>query len=111
MPRGGPRTSRENLKKPPRLGRPRGIFFYGSGRREGVDSGRHAAGRPVVDLLAPSGAPGVVAAMKNAFRTGERICLRPLEVEDGEQLRAWLNDPETHQYLALHRPLSAAAER
>lgn len=49
--------------------------------------------------------------MKNAFRTGERICLRPLEPEDGELLRGWLNNPENHQHLALTRPLSAAAER
>lgn len=49
--------------------------------------------------------------MKNAFRTGERIFLRPLEVEDGETLRSWLNNPEIHQHLALFRPLSAAAER
>lgn len=49
--------------------------------------------------------------MKNAFRTGERIFLRALEVEDGELLRAWLNEPENHQHLALYRPLSAAAER
>jgi diamine N-acetyltransferase len=49
--------------------------------------------------------------VKNAFRTGPRIALRALEVEDGETLRAWLNDPENHQHLALYRPLSAAAER
>ena len=49
--------------------------------------------------------------MKNAFRTGERVALRPLEVEDGDLLRSWLNDPEIHQHLALFRPLSGAAER
>jgi RimJ/RimL family protein N-acetyltransferase len=49
--------------------------------------------------------------MKNAFRTGERIHLRALEVEDGDALRAWLNNPENHRHLALTRPLSAAAER
>jgi RimJ/RimL family protein N-acetyltransferase len=49
--------------------------------------------------------------LKNAFRTGERIYLRPLEVEDGELLRAWLNNPENHQHLAQYRPLNAVAER
>jgi RimJ/RimL family protein N-acetyltransferase len=49
--------------------------------------------------------------MKNAFQTGERIFLRALEVEDGELLRSWLNEPENHQHLSHSRPLSAAAER
>jgi RimJ/RimL family protein N-acetyltransferase len=49
--------------------------------------------------------------MKNAFRAGERVCLRPLEVGEGEALRAWLNDPENHQFLALFRPLNGLEER
>lgn len=49
--------------------------------------------------------------MKNAYRSGERLCLRPLEVEEGEILRAYLNDPENHQYLARFRPLNGREER
>ena len=49
--------------------------------------------------------------MKNAFRTGERIYLRPLEVEEVPLFQVWLNDPENQQYLQRFRPLNAAEER
>ena len=49
--------------------------------------------------------------VKKAFRTGERIFLRPLEVEDAPLLQVWLNDPENHQYLARFRPISGPEER
>ena len=49
--------------------------------------------------------------MKNAFRTGERIYLRPLEAEEAPLFQAWLNDPENHQYLQRFRPLNGAEER
>lgn len=49
--------------------------------------------------------------MRNAFRSGERICLRPLEVEEAPLFQAWLNDPENHQYLLRTRPLNGAEER
>src|SRR3954470_5813797 len=49
--------------------------------------------------------------VKNAFRTGDRIFLRPLEVEDGPLIQVWLNDTENHQYLARFRPLNGAEER
>ncbi len=49
--------------------------------------------------------------MKNGFRAGERIYLRPLEVEDQEACQGWLNDPEIHQYLMRSRPLNRAEER
>jgi RimJ/RimL family protein N-acetyltransferase len=49
--------------------------------------------------------------VKNAFRTGSQVALRPLEVEDAPQLQRWMNDPEIHQYLRQFRPLTAAEER
>jgi len=49
--------------------------------------------------------------MKHAFRIGERVALRPLELEDAELLRSWFNNPEIHQHLGQHRALNAAAER
>ncbi|HZE98613.1 MAG TPA: GNAT family protein [Planctomycetota bacterium] len=49
--------------------------------------------------------------MKNAFRTGERVILRPLEVEEVPLFQAWLNDPGNLQYLQRVRPLNAAEER
>lgn len=49
--------------------------------------------------------------MKNAFRTGERIAFRPLEIEDLESCQGWLNDPEVHQYLQRSRPLNRVEER
>lgn len=49
--------------------------------------------------------------VKNAFRAGERIVLRPLEGEDAPLFQEWLNDPENHQYLRRFRPLGLAEER
>ena len=49
--------------------------------------------------------------MKNSFRTGVRIVLRPLEVEEAPLLQHWLNDPENHQYLHRWRPVTALEER
>lgn len=49
--------------------------------------------------------------MSNAFRTGPRICLRPVEVEHGPIFQAWINDPENHQFLARYRPLNGAEEK
>ena len=45
------------------------------------------------------------------FRTARRIAFRPLEVEDLEVCRAWLNDPEIHRHLGRFRPISRAEER
>jgi len=47
----------------------------------------------------------------NAFRSGQQIVLRPLEVEDAPLLQRWLNDPEIHQYLYRFRPVTAVEER
>lgn len=48
--------------------------------------------------------------MRNAFRTGERIYFRPVEVEEGPIFQAWLNDPENHQYLKRYTALSGTEE-
>lgn len=49
--------------------------------------------------------------MSNAFRTGQRICFRPVEVEHGPIFQAWINDPENHQFLMRTRPLNGAEEK
>jgi len=49
--------------------------------------------------------------MKNAFRSGPRICFRPAEIEHGPIYQAWINDPENHQFLARFRPLNGLEER
>lgn len=49
--------------------------------------------------------------MKHAFRAAERVALRPLELEDGELLRSWINDPDVHQHLGRFRAYDAAAQR
>src|SRR5512133_2029225 len=41
---------------------------------------------------------------------GERLRLRAAEREDLPHFVAWLNDPEVHYFLAMHTPLSQAAE-
>ena len=49
--------------------------------------------------------------MTNAFRTGERVVLRPLEVEEAPLLQRWVNDPEVHRFLYRFRPVSLTEER
>ncbi len=49
--------------------------------------------------------------MKNPFRIGARVYLRPLEGEDLPRLQRWFNDPEVTRYLSTTRPMSAADER
>ncbi len=49
--------------------------------------------------------------MRNAFREGQQIYFRALEVEDGALFQAWLADPENRQYLQRLRPLGAVEER
>ena len=49
--------------------------------------------------------------MNPAFRTGQRICFRPLEIEHAALFQGWLNDPENHQYLKRFRPISAREEK
>jgi RimJ/RimL family protein N-acetyltransferase len=49
--------------------------------------------------------------MANAFRTGQRVFFRPLEIERAALFQDWINDPENHQYLKRTRPINGAEER
>lgn len=49
--------------------------------------------------------------MKNPFRIGKRIYLRPLEPEDATALLPWANDDEVTRFLLLWRPQTLADER
>jgi len=49
--------------------------------------------------------------VNGAFREGKRISFRALELEDESACRAWVNDPENHQYLQRFRPLNRTEER
>lgn len=49
--------------------------------------------------------------MKNAFRIGERVCLKPAEVEEAPLYQAWLNDPANLQYLGRFRAMNGVEER
>lgn len=48
--------------------------------------------------------------MKNPFRIGRTIYLRPLEREDAPLFVVWLNDPEVTRTLSMHRPVDLATE-
>ena len=48
--------------------------------------------------------------MKNPFRIGTTIYLRPLEREDAPRIQAWINDPEVTATLAFYRPMNLQAE-
>jgi RimJ/RimL family protein N-acetyltransferase len=48
--------------------------------------------------------------VKNAFRTGERIYLRPLELEDLEFLQSLVGSEEIQQYIGVYWPLNGIAE-
>jgi len=49
--------------------------------------------------------------VRHAIRTGGRVTLRPLGIEEAPLFQAWLNDPENQQYLQRFRPLTAVEER
>lgn len=49
--------------------------------------------------------------MRNPFRIGDKVYLRPVELEDAAALQRWFNDPEVTQYVASVRPMTALAER
>jgi len=49
--------------------------------------------------------------MKNAFLIGQRIYLRPLELEDAPQLAAYINDPEVRETLQMYRPVNQVFEK
>lgn len=48
--------------------------------------------------------------MKNAFLTGERVHLRPLETRDAPVIVTWFNDPGVRRTLQVYRPLTVDAE-
>jgi RimJ/RimL family protein N-acetyltransferase len=49
--------------------------------------------------------------VKNAFRTGPRIYLRPLELSDLEFLQALVNREQIQQFIGVYWPLNGVAER
>lgn len=49
--------------------------------------------------------------MRNACVVGERVYLRPIEVEDAPLLQKWINDPEVNRYLGVYLPCNEARER
>ncbi|HVN87809.1 MAG TPA: GNAT family protein [Candidatus Binatia bacterium] len=48
--------------------------------------------------------------MKNPFRIGSAIYLRPLEREDAPLFVTWLNDPEVTRTLNVYRPVDLPSE-
>lgn len=48
--------------------------------------------------------------MKNAYLIADKIYLRPVEREDADLVRGWLNDPEIRATLQWYRPLNRKAE-
>lgn len=49
--------------------------------------------------------------MKNPFLIGEKVYLRPLELEDAPAMVGWINDPEVTRTLMIRRPMNQIAER
>jgi RimJ/RimL family protein N-acetyltransferase len=49
--------------------------------------------------------------VRTAFCTGERMYLRPLEVEDTEFLQRMITSPEIRRYIGVYWPLNQKAER
>ena len=49
--------------------------------------------------------------MQNPFIVGDRIYLRPLEVEDSDAFVSWLSDEEIRQYLGMRTPGNRLRER
>lgn len=48
--------------------------------------------------------------MRAPFLIGERLSLRPLDVQDLERCLRWINDPEILQFLGRRRPMSREME-
>ena len=48
---------------------------------------------------------------KIEFLSGDRIYLRPMELEDVDMFCKWFNDPEVRQYLSMVFPLSKLKEK
>src|SRR6516225_2612114 len=49
--------------------------------------------------------------MQNPFLIGKTLYLRPVELDDGVTVAAWLNDPEVRRYLRGRLPLTQLAEQ
>ena len=49
--------------------------------------------------------------MQNPFIVGDRIYLRPLEVDDADSAVPWLNDAEIRQYMGITSPTNKVRER
>ena len=49
--------------------------------------------------------------MQNPFIVGNRIYLRPLDVEDADIFVSWLNDIEIRQYLGMTSPMNRLGEQ
>ena len=49
--------------------------------------------------------------MQNPFIIGDRIYLRPLEMDDVDSFTLWLNDQEVRQYLMRLSPLNKIREK
>ncbi len=49
--------------------------------------------------------------MQNPFIVGDKIYLRPLEMEDIDSFTLWLNDEEVRQYLMRTSPLNKVREK
>jgi len=54
---------------------------------------------------------GEEVTMKNPFLIGERLYLRPLEMEDVPTCLRWINDPEVTKTLGIYRPMNGLRER
>lgn len=48
--------------------------------------------------------------MKNAFRIGDRLYLRPVELADRDRYLQWINDPEVNRFLLRSFPVDEVAE-
>ena len=49
--------------------------------------------------------------MKNPFIVGDKIYLRPLDMDDIDSFVLWLNDHEVRQYLSMITPLNKVREK
>ncbi|MBD3184289.1 GNAT family N-acetyltransferase [Candidatus Poribacteria bacterium] len=49
--------------------------------------------------------------MQTPFLIGEKIYLRPVDMEDIDNFVEWLNDPEVRQYLSLVSPFNKTREK
>jgi len=49
--------------------------------------------------------------VKNAFLSGDKIYLRPLEYADAPTMVGWMNDPDVTRTLQIFRPMNEQSER